>query len=118
MQQAQIDQLRAAAVPPQQLFIGGRASAATGGARLDVVSPIDGRLLTTIADGDAADVDRAVRAARQAFDNGAWSRAAPAYRKKILLRFADLVENHALELAVLGVRATGTETNQAHKTRP
>jgi gamma-glutamyl-gamma-aminobutyraldehyde dehydrogenase len=118
MQQAQIDRLRMAAVPPQQLFIGGRPSAASGGARLDVISPIDGRLLTTIADGDAADVDRAVRAARQAFDSGAWSRAAPAYRKKILLRFADLVENHALELAVLGVRDNGTEINMAYKAEP
>src|SRR3984885_3244499 len=115
MQQAQIDQLRMAAVPPQQLFIGGRPSAASGGARRDGLSPIVGRLLTTIADGDAADVDRAVKAARQAFDDGAWSRAAPAYRKKILLRFADLVENHALELAVLGVRDNGTEINMAYK---
>jgi gamma-glutamyl-gamma-aminobutyraldehyde dehydrogenase len=118
MQQAQIDQLRITAVPPQQLFIGGRPTVATGGARLDVVSPIDGRLLTTIADGDAADVDRAVRAARQAFDNGAWSRAAPAHRKKILLRFAELVESHALELAVLGVRDNGTEINMAYKAEP
>jgi 4-(gamma-glutamylamino)butanal dehydrogenase len=118
MQQAQIDQLRTAAVPPQHLFIGGRPSVATAGARLDVVSPIDGRLLTTIADGDAADVDLAVRAARQAFDKGAWSRAAPAHRKKILLRFAELVESHALELAVLGVRDNGTEIKMAYKAEP
>ena len=43
MQQAQIDQLRSAAVPPQQLFIGGRTTDAIGEARLDVLSPIDGR---------------------------------------------------------------------------
>ena len=118
MQQEQIDRLKAAAVPRQELFVAGRLSAAISGARLDVVSPIDGRMLTTIADGDAADVDLAVRAARQVFDVGSWSRAAPAHRKKILLRFAALVEQHALELAVLGVRDNGTEINMAYKAEP
>jgi 4-(gamma-glutamylamino)butanal dehydrogenase len=118
MLQEQIDQLRTAAVPPQQLFIGGRSSAARSGALLDVVSPIDGRALTTIADGGAADVDLAVGAARRAFNDGSWSRAAPAHRKKILQRFADLVEKHALELAVLGVRDNGTEINMAYKGEP
>ena len=51
MQQAQIDLLRSAAIPAQQLFIGGRPAQAIGEARLDVVSPIDGKVLTTIADG-------------------------------------------------------------------
>ncbi|MDW4691816.1 aldehyde dehydrogenase family protein, partial [Escherichia coli] len=88
----------------QQLFVGGRAVPALGEARIDVVSPIDGRLLTTIADGNAGDIDRAVKRARDAFEQGGWSRAAPAQRKKVLLRFADLIEQHALEIAVLGVR--------------
>lgn len=92
MQQAQIDLLRSAAIPAQQLFIGGRPAQAIGEARLDVVSPIDGQVLTTIADGDAADIDLAVKRARQAFEQGSWSRAAPAQRKKVLLRFADLIE--------------------------
>lgn len=118
MLQEQIDQLRTAAVPPQEPFVGGRPSAAMSGARLDVVSPIDGRTLTTIADGDAADVDLAVRAARGAFSDGSWSRAAPAHRKKILLRIAELVESHALELAVLGVRDNGTEISMAYKAEP
>ena len=118
MLQEQIDRLRTAVVPPQELFIGGRFSAARSGARLDVVSPIDGRALTTIADGDAADVDLAVGAARRAFSDGSWSRAAPAHRKRILLRLADLVEQHALELAVLGVRDNGTEINMAYKAEP
>jgi len=87
-------------------------------ARLDVVSPIDGQVLTTIADGDAADIDRAVKRARDAFEHGAWSRAAPAQRKKVLLRFADLIEPHALEIAVLGVRDNGTEIGMAYKAEP
>ena len=118
MQQAQIDRLRSAAVPAQQLFVGGRPTPAISDARLDVVSPIDGRTLTTIADGGAIDVDLAVKRARQAFDEGSWSRAAPAHRKKVLLRFAELIEHHALEIAVLGVRDNGTEIGMAYKAEP
>ncbi|GKQ49745.1 aldehyde dehydrogenase [Bradyrhizobium sp. Ce-3] len=118
MQQAQIDLYRSAAVPAQQLFIGGRLAQAVSEARLDVESPIDGTLLTTIADGDAADIDLAVKQARQAFERGSWSRAAPAQRKKVLLRFADLIEQRALEIAVLGVRDNGTEIGMAYKAEP
>jgi gamma-glutamyl-gamma-aminobutyraldehyde dehydrogenase len=116
MQQAQIDQLRRVAIPEQSHFVAGRPFAGTGGARLDVISPIDGQLLTTIADGSAADVDVAVGAARKAF--AAWSATAPSERKRVLLRFADLVEKNALELAVLGVRDNGTEISMAHRAEP
>ncbi len=57
-------------------------------------------------------------AARRAFDDGRWSRAAPAHRKKVLHRLADLIEKHALELAVLGVRDNGTEIGMALKAEP
>lgn len=56
--------------------------------------------------------------ARRAFDDGRWSRAAPAHRKKVLHRLADLIEKHALELAVLGVRDNGTEIGMALKAEP
>jgi gamma-glutamyl-gamma-aminobutyraldehyde dehydrogenase len=69
MQQAQIDRLRSAAVPAQQLFVGGQPTTAISEARLDVVSPIDGQVLTTTADGGPADIDLAVKRARQAFDD-------------------------------------------------
>nr|WP_239058352.1 aldehyde dehydrogenase family protein [Aliiroseovarius sp. PrR006] len=74
--------------------------------------------MTTIARASAADVDRAVAAARRAFDDGRWSRAAPAYRKKVLHKLADLIEANALELAVLGVRDNGTEIGMALKAEP
>ncbi len=57
-------------------------------------------------------------AARRAFDDGRWSRAAPAHRKKVLHKLADLIEKHALELAVLGVRDNGTEIGMALKAEP
>ncbi len=56
--------------------------------------------------------------ARRAFDDGRWSRLAPSGRKKVLHRLADLIEKHALELAVLGVRDNGTEIGMALKAEP
>jgi len=61
---------------------------------------------------------RAVASARRAFDDGRWSRMAPAGRKKVLHKLADLIERDALELAVLGVRDNGTEIGMALKAEP
>jgi 4-(gamma-glutamylamino)butanal dehydrogenase len=117
VQQADIDRLRGIAVPAQQHWIAGRASVESG-APLTVVSPIDGSQITTIADGSARDVEIAVAAARSRFEDGSWSRAAPADRKQRMLRLAGLIEEHALELAVLGVRDNGTEITMAYKAEP
>jgi gamma-glutamyl-gamma-aminobutyraldehyde dehydrogenase len=114
LSQDAIDRIAADPISPRGHLIGGRTR--QGEDRLDVTSPIDGRLLTTIAAGSAADVDAAVAAARAAFP--AWSRSGPAFRKKILLKLADLLEKHALELAVLGVRDNGTEIGMALKAEP
>ncbi|MEO8307293.1 MAG: aldehyde dehydrogenase [Pseudomonadota bacterium] len=86
--------------PRRQVFIGGGWHDSIAGATFECISPIDGRVLTTIAAGDAADVDAAVRSARAAFDRGDWSRAAPRHRKKVLLRFAELIRAHGEELAL------------------
>jgi gamma-glutamyl-gamma-aminobutyraldehyde dehydrogenase len=58
---------------------------------------------------------RAITSARRAFDDGRWSKMAPAGRKKVLLRLAELIEQDALALSVLGVRDNGTEINMAIK---
>ena len=100
------------------MLIGGRFVAATDGAEHPVTSPIDGRVLTTLPSGSKADADAAIRAARASFGSGVWSRAAPAARKKVLLRLADLIDTHALELAVLGVRDNGTEISMALRAEP
>lgn len=63
--------------------------------------PATGRVLGLIADGGVEDVDLAVKAARQAFDSGVWSQMSPSDRGRCLIRFADLVEKHAQELALL-----------------
>lgn len=118
MSQTEIDRLRCLSIKPQSLFIGGKHVGASDGANLDVISPIDGKVITTIARGSALDADMAVKSARASFESGVWSRAAPDFRMKIMHKIADLIENHALELAVLGVRDNGTEISMALKAEP
>ncbi|MEU6718063.1 aldehyde dehydrogenase [Nonomuraea sp. NPDC046802] len=80
-------------------LIGGSEEAGSGGA-FPIVAPRDGRVLTHVADAGAAEVDAAVAAARRAFDSGPWPRLAPAERGRILIRLADLLEEHREELAL------------------
>lgn len=82
-------------------FIDGRFVPATAGRTFPRISPIDGRVLTHVAECDADDVDHAVVSARRAFESGAWSRMAPKLRKKVLLKLAELMRKHADELALL-----------------
>ncbi len=84
-----------------QCFIDGKFAAAASGKTFDCVSPIDGKVLTQVAAGDQEDVDRAVKAARAAFEDGRWANLAPARRKKVMLRWAELLERHTTELALL-----------------
>ncbi len=118
MDQATIDALRATAVPPRNHLIDGRSVPASDGGTLEVLSPINGQRLTTTARGTAADMDRAVAAARAAFDDGRWAGQPPAARKAVLLKWADLIAANAPELAVLGVRDNGTEIAMALKAEP
>jgi len=118
MKQELIDAQRHLPIPDQGLLIDGRWAAAASGQTMPVVSPIDGQTLCSIAAAWAQDVDRAVQAARRTFEQGVWSRMAPAERKKILHRIADRIEAHHAELAVLGVRDNGTEIAMAWKAEP
>ncbi|PUA46589.1 aldehyde dehydrogenase PuuC [Pseudomonas protegens] len=82
-------------------FIDGQYCAAANGATFECLSPVDGRFLANVASTDQADADRAVAVARQAFNSGVWSGKAPAERKRILIRFAELILAHQEELALL-----------------
>ncbi|WP_212631912.1 aldehyde dehydrogenase [Pseudomonas sp. KB-10] len=84
-----------------QAFINGRFVPARSGTTFNTLNPATGKVLTEVAACDAEDVDAAVQAARAAFEAGVWSRLAPAERKAIMLRFADLIDANRLELAVL-----------------
>lgn len=88
-------------VPRSGLFIDGAFSPAASGETFDTVDPATGLVITAVARGADVDVDRAVRAARRAFDSGAWSRCAPAERKRVLLRIADALEQRVDEFALL-----------------
>src|SRR5262245_27637966 len=116
--QRAIDLARAVPLRPAQHLIDGAWVASSDGGALPVTSPIDGSRLTTLADGTAEDVGRVVRAARHAFDKGAWSGQPPAGRKAVMRRWAELVEREAVSLAVLGVRDNGTEIAMALKAEP
>lgn len=110
-----IDRLRGEAIPAQNHLVDGKSAPASDGGTLDVVSPIDGSVLTTLARGTAADMEAAVASARAAFEDGRWSRLAPAVRKAVMLKWADLIEAEAPTLTVLGVRDNGTEIGMAFK---
>ncbi|MCK4207605.1 aldehyde dehydrogenase [Brucella pituitosa] len=84
-----------------QAFINGAWSDAENNAVFDNLNPATGSLLNKIAACSAGDVDRAVKAARAAFEKGSWNGLEPKERKRILLRFAGLVEENATELALL-----------------
>jgi gamma-glutamyl-gamma-aminobutyraldehyde dehydrogenase len=115
--QTAIDRLAALPQDPARLLIDGQWMDGQD-APLPVLSPIDGRQITTLATASAADVARATASARAAFDDGRWSRRSPTERKRVLHRLADLIDEHALELAVLGVRDNGTEIGMALKAEP
>ncbi len=82
-------------------FIDGFRVDARSGTRFDCISPIDGRKLAEVARCDAADADAAVASARRAFEDGRWAGMAPSERKRVLIRFADLMLAHRDELALL-----------------
>ncbi|MFZ6845040.1 aldehyde dehydrogenase [Undibacterium sp. RuTC16W] len=94
--------VRAKALTPDgRAFIGGQRVDALSGATFDCISPIDTRVLTAVARCDQADVDVAVNSARLAFNDRRWAGLAPAERKRILIKFADLTLSYAEELALL-----------------
>lgn len=93
---------RAAAIVPEgRAFIAGAFTDARDGGTYANLNPATGAVLNRVADCTAADVDRAVAAARAAFDSGVWSRRTPTDRKRVLLRLADLIERDIETLALL-----------------
>ncbi len=82
-------------------FIDGKYVDAVSGETFECINPANGEVITRVAACDAADVDKAVAAARRAFESGVWANMPPAVRKKKLLKFADLIRKHSAELALL-----------------
>lgn len=84
-----------------QLFIGGEWVDAASGRTLDVVDPATATRVSSIADAGKSDVDRAVAAARAAFEQGPWPAMLPVQRQALLWKLSDLIEANAAELAEL-----------------
>ena len=82
-------------------LIDGRLEGARGGRSFDDVSPIDGRVIARVARCGAEDIDVAVVSARAAFERGDWRRTDPAQRKRVLLRWAELMRADLERLAIL-----------------
>jgi phenylacetaldehyde dehydrogenase len=86
---------------PRQLFINGQWSDAASGKTFETPDPATGETLARIAEGDAEDINRAVKAARKAFEEGPWSRMTPSERGRLVWKIGDLILEHTDELAQL-----------------
>ncbi|KAF3437056.1 hypothetical protein FNV43_RR19809 [Rhamnella rubrinervis] len=106
--------------PPVQIrytkhLINGQFVDAASGKTFPTYDPRSGEVIADVAEGDAEDINRAVSAARKAFDEGPWPKMSPYERSRILLRFADLVEKHSDELAALESWNCGKPYEQSAK---
>ncbi len=92
--------------------IDGQPADAMSGERIDVVSPSDGKVFASIPSANKADVDRAVKSAKKAFEEGPWSRMPAVERGRLLTRLGQLIEKNGDELAALESRDTGKPVRQ------
>jgi aldehyde dehydrogenase (NAD+) len=96
----------------KHLLIAGSWEPAASGRVATSVNPANGQVIAEVAEGDATDVERAVRAARDAFE-GPWRRVTPAERSRLIERLAELVEAHAEELALIDTLDMGAPLSRA-----
>jgi phenylacetaldehyde dehydrogenase len=86
---------------PRKMLIDGMWVEAASGKTFDTYDPATGKVLARIAEGDSEDVDRAVKAARRAFESGPWPNISPSERARLLWKLSDLLEEHLEEFAEL-----------------
>jgi aldehyde dehydrogenase (NAD+) len=102
-----------APVKPARLIINGEAVDAASGKTFTTVNPATEEPICTVAEAGVEDVDRAVRAARTAFDSGPWPKMKPAERQRILFKLGDLIVEHADELARLETLDNGKPISES-----
>jgi aldehyde dehydrogenase (NAD+) len=103
-------------IKPGKLFIDGKWVDSVSGKTFDTLNPATEEVITSIAEGDSADIDLAVTAARKAFEDGPWEKTDARERGRILLRVMDLIEKNKDELALLETLDNGkpiSETTNA-----
>src|SRR5690242_6818032 len=98
---------------PGKLFIDGREEDAASGKTIDVMNPATGERLTTVPDGDAPDIDRAVAAARRSFEKKSWRGIDPSRKEKILWDLSEILLKNKEELAVLESMENGKTIREA-----
>lgn len=101
----------------KKLLINGKWVNSSSGQTFSTVNPSTGKVIAEIARGDATDVDYAVKAARRAFDEGPWRFFKPAQRQHLLLRLADLVEDHFDELSTIDTIDMGVPISRSRAGR-
>ncbi|XP_023254694.1 cytosolic 10-formyltetrahydrofolate dehydrogenase-like, partial [Seriola lalandi dorsalis] len=101
---------------PYQCFINGKFEDAESGKSYDTINPTDGSVICKVSYASVGDVDRAVAAAKEAYDNGPWGRMNPRDRGSLLYKLADLMEEHQEELATIESIDSGAVYTLALKT--
>ncbi len=86
---------------PRKMLIGGKWQSAASGKTFPTYNPATGEVLARVAEGDKEDIDRAVKAARAAFESGPWRKMTPSERGRIIWKIGDLIEAHLEEFAQL-----------------
>jgi len=99
----------------KKLLIGGRWVSASSGEEIDAINPANGQVIGRLARGNSVDIDRAVSAARQAFE-GTWSQWKPVERQNLLLRINDLLLKHGEELATIETMDMGAPLSRTRGT--
>ncbi|MGH2729306.1 MAG: aldehyde dehydrogenase family protein [Actinomycetota bacterium] len=96
-----------------KMMVGGRAVDATSGQTFEVIDPSTGEALTEVPRADVPDVDAAVTAAREAFDDGRWSGLRPGKRSEVLFKIGELIKRNTAELAQIEALDAGKPVNLA-----
>lgn len=107
LSQEQCEKIAASLTLRTKAFINGKLVDAASGKTFSTENPANGKIITQVSACDAEDVDRAVKAARKAFESGVWPGMTPCERKKIIIKFSALIEKNIDELAVLETLDSG-----------
>ena len=102
-----------AEVHQTKMLIDGEWVESVGGRTFETINPATGEVITRVEEGAKADVDLAVKAARKAFEEGPWKKMTPRERGRLLYKLADLIEQHAGELAALETLDNGKPINDS-----
>ena len=114
MEQAEIDRLRQDSIAPQKMLIDGVLRASQSEEAMDVISPIDGRVLPASRVAHRPTRTRPLPP-HEGYEAGTWRNMPPMARRAVLLKWADLIEAEIPSITVLGVRDNGTEIGMAEK---